>query len=144
METDSTLKKRERILVVDQDALTQDFLANIIKLIGCEVEIVDSVAAALDALEKSAFDLLITDFPLPDFPRLIENTTQKTPLLHTICMVRHRRMMMEVFRWEGTDAIPKPFNLEDMIKKIRQAIHKKNLKEVEIQFHHLRQEVFKF
>jgi DNA-binding NtrC family response regulator len=142
METGSTLKKRERILVVDQDVLTQDFLASIIKLIGCDVEIVDSVAAALDALEKSAFDLLITDFPLPDFPRLIENTTQKIPLLHTICMVRHRPLMMEVFRWEGADAIPKPFNLDDMIRKIQQAIHKKNLKEVERQFYHLRQEVF--
>jgi DNA-binding NtrC family response regulator len=143
MLTDLGKKKRQRILVVDQDGPTREFLANIIKLLGCEFELTASVEEALNALEKTTFDLLITDLHLPESQKLVENSVQKSPTMRAICMVRHRQVLLETYRLGGAIFIPKPFNFDDMINKIRQSIHEKNLHEVEAEFRRLRREVFR-
>ncbi|WP_449245325.1 response regulator [Desulfobacca acetoxidans] len=138
-----TTKKKERILVVDQDALTCDFLANIIKLLGCEFEIINSADEALEILEKTAFDLLIADFHLPNSKQLLETSLQKHPQLQTICMIQHRQIFFEALRLPGAAFVPKPFNFDDIVQKIHQAIHHKNLQQIENDFRRLRQEFFR-
>ncbi|MBW1917658.1 MAG: response regulator [Deltaproteobacteria bacterium] len=135
--------KRERILVVDQDGTTREFLANIIKLLGCDFELVESVEEALKALENHVFDLLITDLHLPESRKLFENTVQQSPHLRTICMVRHRQLMIDTYHLTDTVFVLKPFNFDDMINTIRRAIHDKNLLEVEAEFRRLRRQAFR-
>jgi two-component system response regulator PilR (NtrC family) len=137
-----TDKRKGRILVIDQDDCTCDFLSSIIKLIGFEFEMVKSVDQAMELLEKTMFDLLITDLHLPNSQQFLEASLEKHPHLQTIVMVQ-RQVFYEALRLPGAAFIQKPFNFDDIVEKIHQAIHHRNLQQVEHQIQRLRQEMFR-
>jgi DNA-binding NtrC family response regulator len=137
-----TDKRKGRILVLDQDDCTCDFLSSIIKLIGFEFEMVKSVDQAMELLEKTVFDLLITDLHLPNSQQFLEASLEKHPHLQTIVMVQ-RQVFYEALRLPGAAFIQKPFNFDDIVEKIHQAIHHRNLQQVENQIQRLRQEIFR-
>jgi DNA-binding NtrC family response regulator len=138
-----TDRKKGRILVLDQDDCTCDFLSSIIKLTGFEFEMVKSVDQAVALLEKMAFDLLITDLHLPNSQQFLEANLEKHPQMQTIVMVQQRQVSFEAMRLPGAAFIQKPFNFDDIVQKIHQAIHHRNLQQVEHQIHRLRHEIFR-
>ena len=140
---DQAEKKKGRILILDQDDCTCDFLGSIIKLIGYECEMVKDVEQAMEQLEKTAFDLLITDLHLPNTQQFLETSLEKHPNLQTIIMVHQRQVFVEAMRLPGAAFVKKPFNFDDIVQKIHQAIHHRNLQQVETQIKRLRQEIFR-
>ena len=60
----STLPER-RVLVVDDEQVVREVLVEMLTTLGQQVEAVDSAAAALEALERGRFDLMITDLSMP-------------------------------------------------------------------------------
>jgi DNA-binding NtrC family response regulator len=138
-----TGKKKGRILILDQDEGTCDFLSSIIKLTGFEFEMVKSVEQAVELLEKTAFDLLITDLHLPNGQQFLEASLEKHPHMQTIVMVHQRQMFFEALRLPGAAFIQKPFNFDDIVQKIHQAIHHGNLQQVERQMQRLHHEIFR-
>ncbi len=141
---DQAEKKKGRILILDQDDCTCDFLSSIIKLIGFECEMVKNVEQAVEQLEKTAFDLLITDLRLPNSQQFLEASLEKHPHLQTIIMVHRRQVFYEALRLPGAAFIQKPFNFDDIVEKIHQAIHHRSLQQVETQIQRLRHEIFRF
>ncbi len=137
-------KKKGRILVVDQDDCTCDFLSSIIKLTGFEFQLVKSVEQAVELLEQTTFDLLIADFHLPNTQQFLEANLEKHPNLQTIVMVHQRKVFFEALKLPGAAFIQKPFNFDDIVQKIHQAIHHRNLQQVENQIQRLRQDIFRF
>jgi DNA-binding NtrC family response regulator len=137
-------KKKGRILVLDSDRSTGDFLSSIIKLIGCEFELVKSVEQAMELLEKTTFDLLITDYHLPNSQEFLQASVEKHPHMQTIIMVQQRQVFLEAMRLPSATFIQKPFNFDDIVQKIHQAIHHGNVKQVEQQIQRLRHEIFRF
>lgn len=137
-------RKKGRILVVDQDDCTCDFLSSIIKLTGCEFQLVKNVEQAAELLEQATFDLLIADLHLPNTQQFLEASLEKHPHLQTIIMVRQRQVFFEAFKLPGAAFISKPFNFDDIVRKIHQAIHHRNLQQVENQIQRLRQDMFRF
>lgn len=55
-----------RILLVEDHADTARALARLLVRRGYQVELADSVAAAIDRLQRTSFDLLLSDIGLPD------------------------------------------------------------------------------
>jgi len=55
-----------RILVVDDTPLTRETLRLVLETDGCEVEVVEDPRVALDRLRSSSFQLLITDYRMPE------------------------------------------------------------------------------
>ncbi len=139
-----TDKKKGRILIIDQDDSTCDFLSSIIKLIGCEFMLVKSVEQAMELLEKNTFDLLITDLHLPNSQEFLQASLEKHPQMQTIVMVQHRQIFLEAMRLPSATFIQKPFSFDDIVQKIHQAIHHGNVKQVEHQIQRLRHEIFRF
>jgi DNA-binding NtrC family response regulator len=139
----SQFKKKGRILILDQDVCTCDFLSSILKLIGAEYELTKSVEQAMEVLEKNVFDLLITDLHLPNCQDFLQANLGKHPHMQTIVMVQHRQIFVETFRLQGATFIQKPFNFDDIVQKIQQAIHHGNLQQVEHQIQRLRQDMFR-
>jgi DNA-binding NtrC family response regulator len=142
--SDQAEKKKGRILILDEDDCTCDFLSSIIKLIGFECEMVKNVEQAVEQLEKTAFDLLITDLRLPNSQQFLEASLEKHPHLQTIIMVHRRQVFYEALRLPGAAFIQKPFNFDDIVEKIHQAIHHRSLQQVETQIQRLRHEIFRF
>ena len=55
-----------RVLVVDDDKLSREFLAHATEALGYQALAVSSGAAALEALNQSSFDLVLTDLRMPE------------------------------------------------------------------------------
>jgi CheY-like chemotaxis protein len=55
-----------RILLVEDHVDTRDMMARLLRLLGCQVTSVGSVADALSAAGTHQFDLLLSDIGLPD------------------------------------------------------------------------------
>ena len=136
--------RRVRILVVDPEDWCRDFLSSVMRLCGYqEYTLVSSVAEALQALEKSAFDLLITDFKLTEQHRFLESARHRDPSMRFIFMLQHRYQTTRLTYQEHADYVFKPLVLDEIVRKIRDAIHQKNLHRAEEEIRRLKQTAFR-
>jgi DNA-binding NtrC family response regulator len=132
------------ILVVDQDDWCRDFLCSVIKLLRCgDFHLVASVPEGLTLMEEMVFDLIITDHKLPDFHRLVDLARSRYPLTQIILLVQQRHQPHPVFFLEQVELVIKPPSLDDMVRKIRHALHQKQLRQTEEEWRRLRQEAFR-
>ena len=133
-----------RILVVDQEEWCRAFLSSVIKLLGIEdFKLVNTVAEALAALEESPFDLVITDHRQPDYQQLLENARLRHPATRFIVMLHQRTLSHQFFYLEQVDIVYKPLCLDEIARKIRHAMHQKNLRQAEEELRRMKQEAFR-
>jgi len=141
---DMTLNFRGRVLVVDQDDWCREFLSSVFKLVGIEeFTLVATVAEALKVLEESGFDLVMTDTRIQDHHRLLDDLHHRDPNIRFIFMA-HRHAPTQQFHYhEQVDIVFKPLSLDETIRKIRNAIHQKHLRQMEEEIRRLKQEAFR-
>jgi DNA-binding NtrC family response regulator len=133
-----------RILVVDQEEWCRAFLSSVIKLLGIEdCKLVNTVAEALAALEENPFDLVITDHRQPDYQLLLENARLRHPATRFIVMLHQRSLSHQFFYLEQVDTVYKPLCLDEIARKIRHAMHQKNLRQTEEELRRMKQEAFR-
>jgi len=133
-----------RILVVDQEEWCRAFLASVIKLLGIEeCKLVSTVAEALAALDEAAFDLVITDHRQPNYQQLLENARLRHPATRFIVMLQQRTQTHQFFYQEQVDIVYKPLVLDEIARKIRHAIHQKNLRQAEEELRRMKQEALR-
>ncbi|CAB4794853.1 MAG: response regulator [Actinobacteria bacterium] len=112
-----------RILIADDDRAIRDALERAIGLEGYEVELVNDGEAALEAVARSAPDLLILDVMMPSLDglgvcRALRNQGNRTPIL----ILTARTEVSD--RVSGLDAgaddyLPKPFALDELLARMR-------------------------
>ena len=141
---DMTLNFRGRVLVVDQDDWCREFLSSVFKLAGIEeFTLVATVAEALKVLEESGFDLVMTDTRIQDHHRLLDDLHHRDPNIRFIFMA-HRHAPTQQFHYhEQVDIVFKPLSLDEIIRKIRNALHQKHLRQMEEEIRRLKQEAFR-
>jgi len=132
------------ILVVDQEEWCRAFLSSVIKLLGFEgCKLVSTVAEALAALEATPFDLVITDHRQPDYRQLLESARLRHPATRFIVMLHQRTLSHQFFYLEQVDIVYKPLSLDEIARKIRHAMHQKNLRQAEEELRRMKQEAFR-
>ncbi|MHB8067589.1 MAG: response regulator [Desulfobaccales bacterium] len=137
------VERRTRILVVDPEDWCRDFLSSVIRLCGMqEFTMVTTVAEALQALEESTFDLLITDHHLAE-QQLLESIRDRDPSMRFIVMLQRRSQTPRLVYVEHIDYVFKPLRLDEIVRKIRDAIHQKNLRRAEEEIRRLKQTAFR-
>jgi two-component system nitrogen regulation response regulator NtrX len=133
-----------RILVVDQEEWCREFLSSVIKLLGFEdLKLVNTVPEALAALEEGPFDLVITDHRQPDHQQLLENARLRHPATRFIVMLHQRNLTSQFVYLEQVDIVYKPLSMDEITRKIRHAMHQKNLRQTEEELKRMRQEAFR-
>ena len=131
-----------RILVVDPEEWCRSFLSSVIKLLGFEeYKLVTTVAEALAALDEGVFDLVITDQRQPDYQRLLETARLRYPETRFIVML-HQRSQQIVYM-EQVDIVYKPLTMDEISRKIRYAIHQKQLRHAEEELKRMKKEVLR-
>jgi DNA-binding NtrC family response regulator len=141
----SSSQIRGRILVVDQDDWCREFLSQVIKLGGFgEFFLANSVEEARALFEKHSFDLLITDLNLPQCQQLLDDIRQRFPGTRLILMLHRRSQLQQILHLEHLEIVIKPLSLDEMARKIREAIHAKHRVKVEETILRLKHEVFHF
>jgi DNA-binding NtrC family response regulator len=138
-------QSRGRILVVDQDDWCLEFLSQVIKLCGFgEYHLARSVEEANTLLEQLSFDVLITDLNLPQYHELLEVIRQRFPGMRLIVMLHQRSQLRQVLHLEQMEIVIKPLSLDEMARKIREAIHSKHRHKVEEEILRLKRDAFRF
>jgi DNA-binding NtrC family response regulator len=133
-----------RILVVDQEEWCRSFLSSVIKLLGFEdCTLVNTVAEALAALEENPFDLVITDQRQPEYQRLLDNARLRHPGIRFIVMLQQRSHSHQMVYLEQVDIVYKPLSLDEISRKIRHAIHQKQLQQAEEEIKRMKQEALR-
>ena len=143
--TFSAHKCSGRILVVDQDDWCREFLSQVIKLWALgELYVASSLEEAQALCEKLSFDLLITDLNLPQCQQLLDDIRQRFPGIRLIVMLHQRSQLQQILQVEHMEIVIKPLGLDEMARKIREAIHTKHRLKVEETILRLKREAFRF
>jgi two-component system response regulator PilR (NtrC family) len=109
---------------------------------GYQVTPAESGEDAVRLLDKTSFDLIISDIRMPDMSgvevlRHVKDVTAETPMI-MITAYASTETAVEALRLGAYDYITKPFKIEELKNTIRHALEKKKLKE---QVVHLKREL---
>jgi DNA-binding NtrC family response regulator len=120
----------ERILVEDDEETIREIMADMLTSAGYECRMVETPAAAFDALKSGKpFDLVccgVTEWPDEDFERMVK-TFPKVPVV-----VSSGRpdisFMLKVLHMGAYDFVLRPFEREQLIFAVRRALDYRRLK----------------
>ena len=112
----------ESILLVEDDPDIRDLMSTLLRLAGFEPTVCSSAEAALEQLREQPFDLVLTDYALPNRTggwllqqAKAEGLLDATPAL----VVTAHPNPPDV---NGFEVIPKPFDLDDLVSRVRQRL----------------------
>jgi diguanylate cyclase (GGDEF)-like protein/PAS domain S-box-containing protein len=127
----SEADSQARILLVDDEPLLLQTLSRIVASRGHETELAASGAAALQALEQGGFDLVLLDFILPDMSgdQVMQAMTERGHAIPVIVVSGDASInsAIEAFRCGAYDFIRKPYEAEELLRKIDNVMHKRRL-----------------
>jgi DNA-binding response OmpR family regulator len=125
----------ERILLLEDDKYIQDLIVMKFKLEHISVEVAHSVEDALDLISHQPWDLIVIDIMFPtrsgvDIAEFILGRKMSLPFI--FISAKNRAVFLEEFKaavakypaLEKAEYIMKPFDLDFLIKKIRETITK--------------------
>jgi DNA-binding NtrC family response regulator len=119
------------ILVVDDDHDVADFLVYALKNFGHRPFAVYGGKEAVAAVEKEAFDIVITDLSMPEIDGLgvlrAINRLKRSPTVLMISGYATIQAAVEAIRQGAYDFIPKPLHVHKLNEIIQRALRRQQL-----------------
>lgn len=115
---------KRSVLIVDDDAMLLDMLRNGLSLEDYHCEIAASAIFALELIDETLFDLMVTDIDMPEMNGL--ELTKKAKRLRPDIKVIIMTGLIDKFSWDevmeagASDFIKKPFTVKELIARIKQ------------------------
>jgi DNA-binding NtrC family response regulator len=126
-----TLKKKKTLLV-DDDELIRDSLSIAFKNKGCLLQTAETAEEGLQALNKEAFDIIISDFKLPgiDGIEFLKLAKKSHPNTVKILITAHgeKDTVSEALGAGAQDFLEKPFSVRTLIDSLNRLIQSGNEK----------------
>ncbi|MGB5157264.1 sigma-54-dependent transcriptional regulator [Desulfobacterium sp. N47] len=126
------MAKTARILIVDDEKIARENLDHILKKEGYETVPAESGAVAIKELEKTEFDLVLTDLKMQvvDGLKVLEKTKELYPDTEVIIITGYATVATAVEAMQGGAFyyIPKPVKIDEVRLLVKQALEKKSLK----------------
>ena len=124
----SSSQKKERILIVDDAATTLEVLQRILTAAGYQVFTAPSVAGALEILENTALELVITDLKMPkvsglDLVRHVRENFKDTEVM-MITGYPSIEGAVNAIKTGAEDFLAKPFTDEELLAAVGRALDK--------------------
>jgi DNA-binding NtrC family response regulator len=124
---------RGSILVVDDEAEIREGLQELLDSENFEVTLAETGAAGLQKLEERPFDLVLLDVSLPDRNGIdmLREIRQRDPNLAIIFITAYGSIDMAraAFKSGAQDYITKPWNNDELVAQISQAVEGRKLRE---------------
>jgi DNA-binding response OmpR family regulator len=119
-----------KILVVDDDRQVRGYLSKTLsEVAGFSVEVAETAEEALQKLQGVMFDLVLVDLKLPDMDglQLITEIVNSKPEILTVLITGHGSSdsAVEAMKRGASDYLTKPFNLDDMVARLRKVLLEK-------------------
>jgi DNA-binding NtrC family response regulator len=122
------LESPVKILVVDDDEVYRELLSDALEELEVEVVLCGDGVEALEKLQESFFDILITDLNMPrmDGLKLVGHARQLYPQILAIIITGYGSLesAIEAIREGAYDYVQKPFKIEQIKIVSRNAIEK--------------------
>ncbi|HXI26214.1 MAG TPA: sigma-54 dependent transcriptional regulator [Pyrinomonadaceae bacterium] len=120
-----------RILIVDDEAVVRDSLADWFRDEGYEAETAESAKVALEKLANNSWDIFLLDIRMPgiDGLELQRKLKEAQPNATVIVMTAYASVesAVEAMKQGAYDYIIKPFNPDDLEQTIQKAVERKHL-----------------
>lgn len=118
-----------RVLVVDDDEPIRKMLGRYLDHLGYQVELAEDTAHAIEWMERSFFDLVLTDvrMPGPDGMELLSWLAQQRPQTAAVMLsgCDDLKLAVRAMKIGAMDYIEKPFELENVAGTVARAIANK-------------------
>ena len=124
------------ILVVDDERSMREFLSIMLEKEGHDVVVADCGRAAVKILERRPVDLLISDIKMPDMSGV--DVLRKAKEIRQdilgimVTAFKSTESAVEALRLGAHDYLEKPFDNEQLKKKVRDALAQRRLREYDI------------
>jgi len=120
-----------RILVVDDELSMREMLSILLKRSGFEVDDAPGPEAAFAALERTNYDLVITDLAMPGGGGMavLDRAKDQSPETQVILMTAYAstESAVEAMKKGAFDYLIKPFKTDEMLIVVRHCLEKKLL-----------------
>jgi two-component system, NtrC family, response regulator AtoC len=121
-----------RCLVVDDEDLIRWSLRQKLEARGYQVEEAASATAACAAIEANGFDMVLLDYRLPDGDGIgvLRKLRERDPDAVPVLMTAHSTIesAVEAIKLGAFDYVPKPFQMEDLLRVIDKALETTRLR----------------
>jgi DNA-binding NtrC family response regulator len=121
-------EEQERILVVDDEPGVRNVLQRVLEQAGYEVATTDNGAEALYQISEGEVNILLLDIKMPGISgmEILAKITAEYPDVCVIMVtaVIDIQVAIEALKLGAYDYITKPFNREEVVQKVRNAIGK--------------------
>src|SRR5215468_2618130 len=120
-----------RILIVDDEEIIRDILADFLAMEGFEVRTAPDGAAALVELTSQHFDLVLSDLKMPNMGgiELLDAISTHAPQMVTIIMTGFGTVetAIDAMKRGAYDYIMKPFKMEEVVHTVRRGLERRKL-----------------
>jgi len=125
-----------RILVAEDEEITLNNIVETLQEEGYKIASSKNGADALQIAEKDNFDVLITDIKMPGLSgiELLDKVKERRPEMEVIIITGFGSISsaVEAMKKGAADYITKPFNLEELLLKVKKIFHQTNIKKENI------------
>ena len=122
-----------RVLVIDDDLSLRQFLKNMLRRAGYEIETAGSGREGLAILEARAADVVVTDLTMEgmDGMEVLRDVKQRWPGTEVVMITAHATAenAVEAMKQGAHDYVVKPFNVESLKVILLKAFEKKAMRE---------------
>src|SRR6185369_9459502 len=122
---------RPRILVVDDEKVIRDMLADFLGMEGYVVRTAEDGTSALGELTKGHYDLVISDLKMPRMGgiALLEEIGKTAPNALTVIMTGFGTVetAIEAMKRGAYDYVLKPFKLDEVVHVVQRGIEKQRM-----------------
>jgi DNA-binding NtrC family response regulator len=127
------MRKKVRVLVVDDEELVRFCLMDWLQKDGYAVDVATNGAEALDKARSSSFDMLLSDIVMPVMGgiKLLEEMRREDPDVPIVMMTAHGSVdsAVEAMQKGASDYLQKPFDPEQLRMKLKQVWDRQTLLE---------------
>ena len=120
------MDKKPKILFVDDEQLLHDLFDRLFSRSGMEFKSCLNASQAMEALAEGEYDLVITDFMMPDIDgfQLLAHIRQEHPTTKVIMITAHANVQHAVrtMKSGAIDYIPKPFSTTELVERIEKIL----------------------
>ncbi len=121
---------KKKILVVDDDKQVRGYLLKVLSEVGgFFVDMAETGEEARQKIQTATYDLVLVDLKLPDMDglQLITEIVTFEPEILTIAITGHASIdsAVEAMKRGASDYLTKPFDLEEMLARLRKALLEK-------------------
>jgi putative nucleotidyltransferase with HDIG domain len=124
-------KTRSKILVVDDDPVIRDIIAQYVLSIGYEVGQADDGINALEKLHSDDFDIILTDVNMPRMGglELIKEVKKIDSYIPVLALTAYPSLSVgiQALKEGASDFLPKPFQLEELKFYIKRLLNEGEL-----------------